>query len=114
MTSQQLELIARRSLTLPEPKEDGSALSWLYPVKNFMLHAILLAKRPIVRLDMYGGALLQQARHGRTVEQRRQAGGQDDTVVVPSLSVKPSPAGAEPARLQPRERVAAVGAAAAD
>ena len=93
MTSQQLELIARRSLTLPEPKEDGSALSWLYPVKNFMLHAILLAKRPIVRLDMYGGALLQQARHGRTVEQRRQAGGQDDTVVVPSLSVKQSPAG---------------------
>ena len=102
MTSQQLELIARRGLTLPEPtlsrlrtvglwceanltvqrrdqdwiirgqesggavndigryvsfcKEDGSALSWLHPVKNFMpngLHAILLAKGPIVRLDMY-------------------------------------------------------------
>src|SRR5215467_2039165 len=102
MTSQQLELIARRGLTLPEPtltrlrtvgiwceanltvqrrdqdwlirgqesggavndigryvgfcKEDGSALSWLQPVKNFMpngLHAILLAKGPIVRLDMY-------------------------------------------------------------
>jgi hypothetical protein len=37
-------------------KEDGSALSWLQPVKNFMpngLHAILLAKGPIVRLDMY-------------------------------------------------------------
>jgi len=34
-------------------KEDGSALSWLQPVKNFMpngLHAILLAKGPIVRL----------------------------------------------------------------
>jgi len=34
----------------------GSALSWLHPVKNFMpngLHAILLAKGPIVRLDMY-------------------------------------------------------------
>ena len=93
MTSQQLELIARRGLTLPEPtltrlrtvgiwceanltvqrrdqewlirgqesggavtdigryvsfcKEDGTALSWLQPVKNFMpngLHAILLAK----------------------------------------------------------------------
>jgi len=102
MTSQQLELIARRGLALPEPtltrlrtvgiwceanltvqrrdqdwlirgqesggavndigrhvsfcKEDGSALSWLHPVKNFMpngLHAILLAKGPIVRLDMY-------------------------------------------------------------
>jgi hypothetical protein len=101
MTSQQLELITRRGLTLPEPtlslstvgiwceanltvqrrdqdwlirgqesggavndigryvgfcKEDGSALSWLQPVKNFMpngLHAILLAKGPIVRLDMY-------------------------------------------------------------
>jgi hypothetical protein len=37
-------------------KEDGSALSWLHPVKNFMpngLHAILVAKGPIVRLDMY-------------------------------------------------------------
>jgi len=102
MTSQQLELIARRGLTLPEPtltrlrtvgiwcdanltiqrrdqdwlirgqesggavndigryvsfcKEDGSPLSWLQPVKNFMpngLHAILLAKGPIVRMDMY-------------------------------------------------------------
>ena len=102
MTSQHLELITRRGLTLPEPtltrlrtvgiwceanltvqrreqdwlirgqesggavndigryvgfsKEDGSALSWLQPVKNFMpngLHAILLAKGPIVRLDMY-------------------------------------------------------------
>jgi hypothetical protein len=33
----------------------GSALSWLHPVKNFMpngLHAILLAKGPIVRLDI--------------------------------------------------------------
>ena len=32
------------------------ALSWLQPVKNFMpngLHAILLAKGPVVRLDMY-------------------------------------------------------------
>ena len=102
MTSQQLELIARRSLTLPEPtlirlrtvgiwcdanltvqrrdqdclirgqesggavndigryisfcNEDGSALNWLQPVKNFMpngLHAILLTKGLIVRLDMY-------------------------------------------------------------
>ena len=102
MTSQQLELIARRGLTLPEPtltrlrtvgiwceanltvqrrdldwlirgqesggavadigryvsfcKEDGTALNWLQPVKNFMpngLHAILLAKGPVVRLDMY-------------------------------------------------------------
>jgi hypothetical protein len=102
MTSQQLELIARRGLTLPEPtltrlrtvgiwceanltlqrrdqdwlirgqesggavndigcyigfcKEDGSALSWLQPLKNFMpngLHAVLLAPGPIVRLDMY-------------------------------------------------------------
>jgi hypothetical protein len=102
MTSQQLELIARRGLTLPEPtltrlrtvgiwceanltvqrrdqdwlirgqesggavndigryvsfcKEDGTPLSWLQPVKNFMpngLHAILLDRAPIVRLDMY-------------------------------------------------------------
>ena len=102
MTSQHLDLIARRGLTLPEPtltrlrtvgiwceanltlqrrdqdwlirgqesggavndigryvgfcKEDGSALSWLHPVKNFMpngLHAILLAKGPLVRMDMY-------------------------------------------------------------
>jgi hypothetical protein len=102
MTSQQLELITRRGLTLPEPtltrlrtvgiwceanltvqrrdqdwlirgqesggavndigryvgfcKEDGSALSWLQPVKNFMpngLHAVLLAPGPIVGLDMY-------------------------------------------------------------
>ena len=38
-------------------REDGSPLSWLQPVKNFMpngLHSILLAKGPtIVRLDMY-------------------------------------------------------------
>ena len=37
-------------------KEDGSALSWLQPVKNFMpngLHAIMLTKGPNVRLDMY-------------------------------------------------------------
>ena len=102
MTSQQLELIARGGLTLPEPtltrlrtvgiwcdanltiqrrdqdwlirgqesggavndigryisfcNEDGSALNWLQPVKNFMpngLHAVLLAPGPIVRLDMY-------------------------------------------------------------
>ena len=36
--------------------EDGSALNWLQPVKNFMpngLHAILLAKGPLVRMDMY-------------------------------------------------------------
>ena len=94
MISQQLELIARRGLTLPEPtltrlrtvviwcaaklnvqrrdqdwlirgqesggavndigrfvsfcKEDGSPLSWLQPVKNFMpngLHGVMLAKR---------------------------------------------------------------------
>jgi len=37
-------------------KENGSSLSWLQPGKNFMpngLHAILLAKGPIVRLDLY-------------------------------------------------------------
>jgi len=99
MTSQQLEHITRRGLTLPEPtltrlptvgiwwkanltvqrrdqdwlvrgqesggavndigryvsscKEDGSALSGLQPTKNFMpngLHAVLLARGPIVRL----------------------------------------------------------------
>ena len=91
MTSQQLELIARRGLTLPEPtltrlrtvgiwcdanltvqrrdqdwlirgqesggavndmghylsfcKEDGSALNWLQPVKNFMPNRLLDQKR---------------------------------------------------------------------
>ena len=37
-------------------RKTAAALSWLQPVKNFMpngLHAILLAKGPVVRLDMY-------------------------------------------------------------
>ncbi len=37
-------------------KEDGTALPWLFPVKNFMpngLHAVVLVPDSLVRLDMY-------------------------------------------------------------
>jgi hypothetical protein len=61
-----------------------------------------------------GGALLQQAGHGGAMDERRQASGEDDAVVLPSLSVEPGAAGTEPSGLQLGQFVAAVGAAAAD
>ncbi len=58
-----------------------------------------------------GGTLLQQARNGRAVDQRRQAGGGDDTAFLPPLPGRRGAAVAQPARLQPRQPVAAAGAA---
>ena len=59
-----------------------------------------------------GGAVLQQARHGRAVDQGRQAGGEDDAAELPSVPVQRGAAVAERDRLQPGEPVAAAGAAA--
>ena len=59
-------------------------------------------------------AVLQQARHGRAMDQGRQAGGALDAAVVSSVPGERGPAAAERARLQPRESVAAAGAADAD
>ena len=60
------------------------------------------------------GALLQPARDGRAVDQGRQAGRQDDAVILASLSVERGAALVERDRLQPREPVAAAGVAATD
>ena len=46
-----------------------------------------------------GGALLQQARHGRTMDQGRQAGGRDDAALLPPLPRQRGAAVAEPDRL---------------
>ena len=56
-------------------------------------------------------AVLQQARHGRAMDQGRQAGGALDATVVSSVPGERSPAAVERARLQPRESVAAARAA---
>ena len=48
-----------------------------------------------------GGALLQQARHGGTVDQGRQAGDALDAIVVPSISGQRSAVATERAGLQP-------------
>src|SRR5437667_207376 len=58
-----------------------------------------------------GGAVLQQERDRRAVDQRRKAGGEDDTIELPSVSVERGEAMAERDRLQPGEPVAAAGAA---
>src|SRR5206468_5639070 len=60
------------------------------------------------------GAVLQQAGNGGTMDQRRQAGGQDDAAELPSVPVERSAVMAEPDRLQPGESLAAAGAAEAD
>ncbi len=57
-----------------------------------------------------GGAVLQQARDGRAVDQGRQAGSKDDTVELPPVSVERGAAVAERDCLQPGQSVAAAGA----
>ena len=61
-----------------------------------------------------GGALLQQARYGRAVDQGRQAGGRDDAAFLPPLPGQRGAAVAECYRLQPGQSVAAAGAAQGD
>ena len=61
-----------------------------------------------------GGAILQQARDGGAVDQRRQAGSEDDAALVPSIPGERGAAVAERHRLQPGEPVAAARAAEAD
>ena len=61
-----------------------------------------------------GGALLQQARHGGTMDQGRQAGGRADAAFLSPLSRQRGAAVAEPDRLQPGESVAEAGAAEED
>jgi len=53
-----------------------------------------------------GGAVLQQPGDGGTVDQRRQAGGEDDAAELPPVPVKRGAALAERDRLQPGESVA--------
>lgn len=60
------------------------------------------------------GAVLQQARDSRTMNQRGQAGGEDDTAELPSLPIQRSALAVEPIGLQPGEPVAATGAAQED
>ena len=55
----------------------------------------------------------QQARHGRTVDKRGQAGGRDDTALLSPFPRQRGAAVAVPECLQPREPVAAAGAAVA-
>src|SRR5713226_4724231 len=55
-----------------------------------------------------GGAVLQQARHRRAMDQRRQAGGEDDAAELPSLSVERGAALAECDRLQSGQPVPTV------
>jgi len=61
-----------------------------------------------------GGALLQQAGDSGAVDQGRQAGGEDDEALLPSVPPEPSAAGTEPSGLQPVEFVAATGVAPTD
>src|ERR1035441_9209041 len=57
------------------------------------------------------GGVLQQAGDGGAVDQRRQAGGQDDAAELPPVPVEGSAAMAEPDRLQLGKPLAAAGAA---
>src|ERR1019366_2457478 len=61
-----------------------------------------------------GGAVLQQARDCRAVDQGGQAGGKDDPAELPSVSVQRGAPMAEPDRLQPGQLVATAGAAEED
>src|SRR5262249_10351757 len=61
-----------------------------------------------------GGALLQQTGHGRAMDKRRQAGGQDDAAFLPSLPRQRGTAVVESDCLQPRQPLAATGAACGD
>jgi hypothetical protein len=61
--------------------------------------------------ELGGSAVLQQARDGGAVDQGRQAGGEDDAALLPSVPLEPSPAGIEPVGLQLEESVAAAGTA---
>ena len=58
-----------------------------------------------------GGAVLQQAGHGRAVDQGRQAGGEDDAAELPPFPVERGAAVAERDRLQLGQPLAAAGAA---
>jgi hypothetical protein len=58
-------------------------------------------------------AVLQQARHGRAMDQGRQAGGALDAVVMSPLPGKRGSAATERPGLQPRESLAAAGATGA-
>src|ERR1035437_6059175 len=61
-----------------------------------------------------GSAVLQQAGDGGAVDQGRQAGGEDDSPLLPSFPLKSSAAGIEPAGLQLGQFVAAAGVAQAN
>ena len=61
-----------------------------------------------------GRAVLQQARHRGTVDQGRQPGNALDASVVPPLPAQRGPAATERPRVQPRESLAAAGAAGAN
>ena len=61
-----------------------------------------------VRNTAPAGALLQQTRHRKTMDQGRQAGGRDEAAKLPPFPGQPGAAVAELYRLQPWQSVAAV------
>jgi len=61
-----------------------------------------------------GRAVLQQARDSGTMDQRRQAGGEDDPPLLSSFSLEPGAARAEPTGLQSGQPVATAGSAEED
>jgi hypothetical protein len=58
-----------------------------------------------------GGTVLQQAGHGRAVDQRGEASGEDDPAELPPIPVERGAAMAERDRIQPGQPVATAGAA---
>ena len=77
----------------------------LFPRVGFIVTNMRLPSRSLVRF-------LQQAWHGRAMDQRRQAGDSLDAAVVPSLPGKPSAAATRRSGLQPGQSLAATGTAA--
>ena len=64
--------------------------------------------------ESLASAVLQQARHGRAVDQGRQTGHELDAAVMPSFSSERSSLATQRPGLQPRQPVAAAGTAAKD
>ena len=79
----------------------------LFPRVGFIVTNMVLPSRS-------GRAVLQQARHGGAMDQRRQAGDPLDAVVVPSLPGERGAPATERPGLQPGQLVAQTGPAAAD
>jgi hypothetical protein len=105
---QELPLSGRELVQVPAGSCQGRASHRrVVPARRVHRHEHELA-------EPLGGALLQQARHGRAVDQGRQAGDELDAAVVPSLPVERSAVATRRAGLQPWQPLAAAGAAEPD